>query len=357
MTIPTRPTGQVLAVNPARSLFLTDPDTVATDEMAAALHKAGITHVEMQIYPGVQDITPTQWDDAIWWKVLWANNNGFRLVGLGDCAFGTSYRQLEVIVRHAARRLRESGIVDGIEMKDECRNDPAFYQADDYIKWWRDEGGPPIAWNGVVPYRMETNSLSDYSSRYWPAYMMQDRNMAEISRQMSVVATPKLRKDRPFNILVSCADASYRGVTLVYAGVKPSQVLTQVAIAMAVGASGVRMWAYNAPFWRSAQAAHVPGQIQIGSWPPDGERWNEGVVPAFQWLKQYEAQLKLPCYEPVITPKGMWARRGLAGQGAFVWFINTTNDPQPNPHWKQGQPTLVPSGGVLSWDMMELMRS
>ena len=349
LPIPTHPTGQVLAPHPVRSLFLTDPWTVKSDGIANELRRIGVTHLEMQIYHRDGPAAYSEWFNNEWAKVGYCTNQGFRIIGLGDCAFRTPYRQDEEMVRYVARNLRDSGIVDGIEMVDEVHPDPSEYQPEEYIRWWREEGGPPIAWPGMMPRKWETDALSDYTSRYWPAYLSDDLSVNSIYHQM-YLENDYIRTDRPWNMLTWCCAPSYNGRMLVYAGVSPQSIIAQVWIAMALGASGVRMYAYDAPFWRASRAAHAPGQQQTGSAPGD-DRW-DGVAAAFQTLKLHDADLRKPVYESIKSGPFLWGRRGDA-PNALVWAINVSNNTQVLPR-RLG---TMESGSVKWWTLMDLLRT
>jgi hypothetical protein len=384
--LPAVPSGQALMPRVVRSAFNTAPLSVDPDDPWAAFRAAGVTHLETGVFASGGDYpaldTFEKWVDG-WGYLIRPQIDrcvelGFRLLATGDNFFRFDYQRAwlhacpwaEQAVRYAAAYLRDTGACDGIEMVDEVGDDPALYQPVNFLSWWRDEGGPPVAWPNAAPYAWEVPELSDYSSRYWsdaewregrPGRSLtgwQIRNGLDRAR-LNVPAS------RPWFCCVSCAGPFYDklvpggeyqpGDAIRKGGVSAADVVAQVWLALANGASGVRLYGYDWQLWRDERANTEPGAItphglQTGSRPGDA-RW-PGVHAALSSVVSREQLLLGTPYVP--TRSGPW---DFGRRGDLVWGVNTSERALPSPNGPGtvvspgGESTsgLVPAGCVILW--------
>jgi hypothetical protein len=381
--LPADPSGQALMPRVVRTLFHCLPGDVAADGLA--LGAAGVSHLTCGVFvsPGDQPAWDTfdKWKAA--WEYLvrpnldWCAANGFRILGTGDDFMRNDVERqwlaaspfAEQAVRHVAAALRDSGLCDGIEMVDEVWADPAFFDVTPFLSWWRSEGGPPVAWPNQYPVAWEVPALSDYSSRYWtdlewrpgrpPPYSLTAWQMRNgIARAYRDVPTA-----RPWLCLASCAGPFYGkraaggdyqpGDLLHKGGVRAADVVGQVWLALAHGASGVRLYGYDWRLWRDHRANATVGtnELQTGARPGD-ERW-PGVAAALSSVASREAQLLGTPYTPTVSGPWVFGRRG-----SLVWGVNTSERALPSPNGPgvvvspggESASGLVPAGCVILWE-------
>jgi hypothetical protein len=379
--------GQALMPRVVRSMFMSAPDVVERDGSLEPLRVAGVSHLETGVFHS------PAWYTAFDTFEKWRNGfdyltrpnldriavAGFRMLATGDSFMRFQQERdwlascpwAEQAVRHVAAYVRSLGVCDGIEMVDEVWADPAFFDVTPFVSWWRSEGGPPIAWPNAAPYAWEVPELSDYSSRYWsdtewregrPGRSLtawQIRNGFERARTNVPAARPWLQ-------CVSCCGPFYDkrvpgveyqpGDSLRKGGVIASDIVAQVWLAMANGASGVRLYAYDWYLWHNDRANTLPGGdtphgLQTGSRPGD-ERW-PGVAAALTSVASREAQLLGTPYTPTVSGPWVFGRRG-----SLVWGVNTSERALPSPNGPGvvvspgGESTsgLVPAGCVILWE-------
>lgn len=385
--LPDTPSGQVLTTPTVRSIFNSDPiSVVEADNVAAAFATAGINAVESQIFNNPADSGATTIEE---WRTSmagvqaacnWCVANEFNLLGNGD-NFGRFGYQLdwmhtnplaEQVTRETAQMLTDCGCCVGVEMIDEVGNDPPGYDLYDFIDWWHDQGGPPLAWPNQEPYLWETAELSDYSSRYWASGIwrpaMEGRHYSGWEIWYAMTHTNDPPTARPLSGLVSVCGPFYQkrahgseylpGYDELIAGdVLPRQIVLQVWTALAYGASRLRAYAYDWLGWRLARANQTPGEdnpagLQTGAKPGD-DRW-AALSVAYNSVAIREEALAGTPYVPVKSGPWVFGRRG-----SLVWGVNTSERDLASPNGSgeiitpAGETfgSTVPAGGVILWTL------
>jgi hypothetical protein len=383
--MPDTPSGQTIGPRTVRTLFHCTPADVDGDGILGDLRSAGVSHLTIAVFnsPGDQPAWDTfdKWRGA--WEYLvrpnldWCAANGFRVLATGDGFMrNDAERQwlatspfAEQAVRYVAAALRDSGICDGIEMVDEVWGDPAFFDVTPFVSWWRAEGGPPLAWPNQYPVAWEVPELSDYSSRYgtdaeWragraPPYALTVWQLWGAVRRSS----RDVPAARPWLCLSGCTGPFYGkrvaggdyqpGDLLHKGGMRAADVVAQVWMALAYGASGVRVYGYDWKLWRDHRANATVGtnELQTGARPGDA-RW-PGVAAALSSVASREQLLLGTPYTPTTSGPWVFGRRG-----SLVWGVNTSERDLPSPNGPGvvvapgGETTsgLVPAGCVILWE-------
>ncbi len=364
--MPTVLGGQVIGPRVVRTLFHCDPRTVRDDDLAAELHAAGVTHLSVGIFNSPGDApwldTPerwlAEWNNLVRQWIDWAVANGFRIIGIGDDIFRTrnernwthtgSFR--EFAFRHVAAYLRDTGVCDGVEMVDEVGDDPdgaipgvweslEDYEPGEFLSWWRAENGPPIAWPNQRPLQWEVPELSDYSSRYSTRLEWRDGRAPPYAGTVWQILNCVRRgaadvpSSRPWIYTAGAMGPYYQkrvegnsyqpGDKLLAGGMRASDTIAQVWMALAYGASGIRLYGYDFALWRNQRASAIvgvdmPDGLQTGSRPGD-ERW-PGIVAALAAIGAREAALVGgPAYVPTVSGPWVSGRRG-----GLWWAVNAS---------------------------------
>lgn len=372
LIVPSVRSNQTILPRTIISFFNCDPRDVDRDGLLEKFKSLGVTHVTFQVFnsPGHSGAIEfekwhSEWERLIGTSVEWCKKNGFRILGTGDEFFRTEQARTwihnspwaEQAVRYVANRLRETGLCDGIEMVDESKP-PLAYGAEQFIAWWRDCGGPPLSWPNQGPTGWETPALSDYSSRYWPAWKSGELSLPTQARLIRDIAAPSLRPNCHWLCLNWCCGPIYQkrlegedyqeGDHKANDGVKPRDIMAQMWLALAYGASGVRIYGYDWEMWRNHRLSTPAGSIQelqTGSRPGDA-RWGH-VEKALQTVSLHHKALARTPY--VATQSGPWV---FGRRGSLVWGVNTSSRAQPLPRGKG----KAPSGEVIFWDTLGLIR-
>lgn len=334
--IPRQLSGRALRSPVIRSVFNTDPvQAMIADDAAATFRAASVTHVEFQVF-GRPWQTESEWESTVGMRLDWCAANGFRVMATADHTFSIpGERQTESTVRRVARRLRDSGIVDGVEMVDEARS-PAEYQPQDFWRWWNEESGPPIAWPCVNPHVW--NSYQHYTSYYWPAWSS-DPTIRLRPYDLIARGAGMARPDRHWVCLGWCCGPQYKNGLPSITGVSTRQIMAQAWAALAHGASGIRYYGYDWPLWRESRALDLPGVLQQTGARTGDERW-PGIIRAYQSIRRWEPELAGPHYAPLQRTNWLIGRRG-----RLVWGVNVSNTARPNP----ASGNTVPPNGVAFW--------
>jgi hypothetical protein len=373
-----------------RTMFGLTPTDVVNDGIASLLHGIGVTHLTISVFNSPADnpgwSTFELWEAA--WNQLakphldWCVANGFRIVATGDAFFRTEAERnwlhtssfAEQAVRHVAAYLALIGICDGIEMVDEVGPDPAAYDPYDFIMWWRDEGGPSLAWPHQNAEQWEVPELSDRTSRYttsqvWrhgrpPPYgaTVWENAKAIEHTYTSGVGIPVVR---PWWCLVGCNGPYYQKLVpggeyqhglddLLNGGAKAQDVLAQAWIALAYGANGLRVYNYDWALWRNQRLDAVPGielpdGLQTGAKPGD-DRW-AGVVAMMTSIASREVALTTGIvFAAQQDEYWVYGRRG-----GMTWAVNISERTMVAPEGTvvsltgEAVGSSVPSGCVIFW--------
>jgi hypothetical protein len=383
--LPAVTSGQALMPRTVRTLFHCTPADVDGDGVLGDFRAAGVSHLTVAVFnsPGDQPAWDTfdKWRAA--WEYLvrpnldWCAANGFRVLATGDGFMRNDAERewlhtspfAEQAVRYVAAALRDTGLCDGVEMVDEVWPDPAVYQPENFVSWWRAEGGPPLAWPSQYPIAWEVPELSDYSSRYgtdaeWragraPPYALTVWQLRGAVRR----SCRDVPAARPWLSTTGCTGPFYGkrvaggdyqpGDLLHKGGMRAADVVAQAWLALAYGASGVRVYSYDWKLWRDerADAALGTNEHQTGSRPGD-ERW-PGVAAALSSVASREQLLLGTPYTPTTSGPWVFGRRG-----SLVWGVNTSERALPSPNGPGvvvspgGETTsgLVPAGCVILWE-------
>lgn len=384
---PDVPSGQVLTTPTVRSCFYSHPQFIDEDDAAAAFQAAGVNAIEAQVFNSPADSGATtigQWRTnslAPCQAVCdWCVEKGFYLVAnmdaIGRQAYQREWMQTgsfrEEATRETAAALRDCGVCVGVETIDEVGNDPDAYGLGDFITWWRDEGGPPLAWPGQGNDQWETAELSGYSSRYYASSYWRHWRDATLSGDeywhtfTKYTPTPV---ERPYGMLVSVTGPYYEKRAygddylegydrLIDAGVRPELVILQVWLGVAYGVSRFRAYAYDSSLWRNDRRDGVPGvvragdQYQTGAKPGD-DRW-AALSVAYNSLADREAELTGTPYTPVKSGPWVFGRRG-----SLVFGVNTAERSLPSPNGTgtvisvdgEAEGDTVPALGVILWTL------
>lgn len=307
--VPNIVSGQTIMPRVVRSMFNARPEDIADTRF---------THVECQVFPSPANSRAADmpafirtWE-PVRQRLQRAAVTGKRVVALADDAFMFDYQREWMhkcpwamdAVEYVARAVASTGIVDCVEMVDESKT-PGEYRPEAFLSVWRAAGGPPVAWPTVAPSQWESAALSDHSDCYWPAWAFYPTLSVPDQMQMIAAVCSGRRKDRPFLCLSWCCN-----------NVGARSIKAQVWLALAYGASGTRMYAYDWEEWERERAAGNPN-AQTGSQPGD-ERW-PFVVDTAASLAQYEHYLLLGTrFEPTRLGPWVFGRRG-----PLVWGVHT----------------------------------
>ena len=122
-------------------------------------------------------------------------------------------------------------------------------------------------------------------------------------------------------------------------GYGPQSIIAQMWLAMALGASGVRVYGLDS-FWFEERADAPIGQkdLQTGARPGD-ERW-PGVSVGLSAIAKYESLLLGQFLPPIFVDQWVIGRRD-----GFTWYVNCSEQAQIPPI--AGQTMLVPTGETL----------
>jgi hypothetical protein len=380
--LPTVPSGQAIGPRVIREMFTLRPSDVDGDGILPLI-QGRLSHLSVGIHcsPGDSPSWDTfdKWRDA--WNTIckpgidWCVANGFRIVGIGDDWWRNENERLwthispfrEQAIRHVAAYLRDSGVCDVVRMVDEVVGDPSFYQPEEFLAWWRDEGGPPISWAHQYPIAWEVPAYSEQSWRYWTEMEWRGgrKRLASTIWQMwngIKRAYLDVPASRPWHCQVAATGPYYQkkvtgseyqeGDELIKGGCRAADIIAQTWLALGQGASGLGFYAYDYEGWRSKRANQVPGTIdpdgiQTGTRPGD-ERWK--AIEDLESVTVHEAELVSGTpYEPVESGPWVFCRRG-----SVVWGINTGGAALPSPNGPgevvgQGAGSLVPGPGVILW--------
>jgi hypothetical protein len=353
LVVPSKPTGQVFWPRIIRTMFNTEPlADVAPDRVESFFHKEAMTHVRFQLFPSPAyskvsspEAFRAHLRQTVGARFQWCRENRFRVVGLMDETF--MFKEAREwqwncpwageAARDAASFARESGLVDCVEMVDESKS-PREYKAENFIRWWREGGGPPIAWPNVAPQAWETDELSDYASRYaqfWKEGSPPPALPLKEQARMIATAAHGVRRDRPFMGLVwGCGPATRHG-RRVNRGVKAQHILAQIVLWIMHGAGGVQVYGYDAPRWREIRA-QAPDNVllQTGTRPGD-ERWS-GLAAGFRFIERFEESFLGRHYAPVkVGP--FWRGR----REDLELAVNVSDFVQPSPF---GRGKVEPGG-------------
>ena len=139
------------------SLFHCSPQIIRdTPGLGDDLRAAGVIHLDVN----AADVH----------ELPWCKGEGWRVVLIGDGIMRTREDRdkycTEAKVIDIATQTRESGICDGLELVDEMKQDPAYYERiPDFMRWWKYAGGPPVAFPGFETSRY--HQWADYFSCQW----------------------------------------------------------------------------------------------------------------------------------------------------------------------------------------------
>jgi hypothetical protein len=262
------------------SIFHLSPAVLqATPLLAARLRYMGVTHLEAPTHISRDDISYTK-------------DQGFRLIGIGDDLIRTpdcwARNGTEAIISGHATKLRESGICDGVEMVDEVKQLPHEYPIVPFLIWWREAGGPPIAWPGKQPQKFENmRGLSDYISRQWNWETCR-RGQDRLDRLAGSLSGLK-NETRPICAMIDISAERYCKLVegdhfqpgkdrLEPVGEhrrppSPLNIAKQLKLARELGATRARLWGWDAPWWPEWRAGARKQSILMTGMSMMDERW------------------------------------------------------------------------------------
>ncbi len=372
-----------------RTLFHLDPaDLDRTPDLWAQVQGAGINTLTSSFWALGHDIgNPTNFEQ---WRVRWdefwrpieaaARRHGLSLLLIGDNVARDPAQLGAVLnepwglpgIRYAFGRLRDSGLVVGVEMVDEVSGlwgitptpedgrwldrtppipDDAFTQLIDAIR--SVPGHSPITWPVLwlsppeaVKNWMGSSIFSDYASMYWDKLAWRTAypwgislpQLREALEHVTVKRRGLIQRDRPLLLQMSAVGPFYTKLGpgteyvpgqdwLQEPGHTPVSIGAQALYAMAVGAAGVRVYSYDSNGWKQNRALPRTGirDLQTGLDPfsVGTDRW-DAMAAAFQLIDRVEPYLfqpRLP--SPELGPEFVTgARRGQ--RNALLIAVNLT---------------------------------
>jgi hypothetical protein len=385
--LPTVATGR--ATRPTiRTLFNCPPSVAVADKLADDLHAAGINVLSVGAFLNPADngtiTTLQQWraamDQVVQPQLDWCEANGFGVLALGDDFIRFQGERDWLVnspwaadaVRETAARFAAAGCV-GLEVADEVSPTPADYgqAAVNLVQWWREGGGGPIAWpveaRNLPPYPWEVPEWSGYSSRYWTDQEWATGNPGRVRTAWQILnGIRRSATGLPawhWLSLTGVTGTHYKklapggdyqpGVDELHGGAwRPQDIITQVWVALAYGASGFRCYGYDFPLWRNQRRDAPVGTplLQTGAKPGD-ERW-AALAVAMNSVKDRDAALDAAPYEPVESGPWLFGRRG-----GLVWGVNCAERALPSPNGPgvvidpagESSGSTVPGGCAIVW--------
>lgn len=280
-------------MTPSISLFHCSSEAVRnTHGLGTRLRVCGIGHLEAPLMLSRADLD-------------WCKDEGWRLILIGDGVMrtdGDRERYLcESIVCPQAAMIRDSGIVDGVEMVDEVKQDPREYPgAELFVKWWRSEGGSAIAWPGHAPQRWEVPELSDYDSRQWlwEKCLNDDMRLERVRASLSRASGAT----RPLGALVDITGPDYikqvpghryrRGKDRLNNRGRihptPENIRAQLELAKSMGATRFRLYAHDYLWERERVTAPIGTRCQTGMGQAD-RRWPGFLRVVEEFTREWRA--------------------------------------------------------------------
>lgn len=356
--------GIVVAPVNTRSMFTLSREQILQDGVLLDIADAGINTLAVSIFnnPRTQPInTFNQW--LAYWSSLskvnidYAVAQGFYVLGIGDdfirdtqaSTWMDTCQYAEQAVAHVSAYLRDTGVCVGVDVQDE---QGALVPEDTpgigpLMAGWRSVSDwPGFAWPapGLYtqrPLEWESPDYSDYSSRFWTCLEWRNGRVGEANLPYGQDSGQLLAgfqraadqvPDWPWICLVSTtgpfytkrvAGSNYRpnADLLQQDGATAQLIVFQAWLAMAYGASGIRMYAYDYAGWRAQRSSNPIGStdLQTGSRPGD-TRWS-GVRAACRSMEAREDDLlSETVYTPVVAYPWVVGRRG-----DLTFVINCAN--------------------------------
>lgn len=385
-----------------RTLFHCSASEInSTSGLKAALAAAGVNTITGGLFMNPADngswTTFEIWEAAVFnpnnlatpnGQMKWARDNGFKYLATGDdfyrngdeANFILTSPWAEDAVRRTGQLLEEySDIVLGVEMGDEFGTGPGTQVHRNVVDWLRLETDTPLAWPDKYPFGWEVPEWSDYASRYWTDIEFRNgrsdgltlwQNASGIGgRPWHTGAASQLPAEWPWICLISVAGPYYTKLVaggdyvpgsdlLQKGGNRAIDIVAQCWLALAHGASGLRLYGYDFTEWQVERATAVVGRtdLQTGARPGDA-RW-PGVVAGLTSIASRESAL-LDGYRPGRTA-GPWV---LGYRDDLRWYVNTSEiaealdgggtaytlvTPDGEEQWDGG---TVPPGGVVIWEL------
>jgi hypothetical protein len=389
---PTVPSGQVLGSQIIRTLFNCPPSIVVADDIAVPLRAAGINAISFQCFNSPANnasltnysLWEAAWESQVRPAINYCSTNNWLMHLMGDEFMRTVGERAWLhgggFVQQAVEYVAaETADATGMDVVDEIGTDPTQYDAGDFIDWWRGAGGCPLAWPQEArltpPNAWETAGRSDYSSRFvteleW-RHGRSDGNTTWQHLRMIQRAYEQVPTARPWWCLVGIMGPFYRkyvhGVNyapgldyLLRPGTRPANIIAHVWLALAYGASGLRVYGYDFGLWRGERSGPLydpegppeqnPGQLQTGGAPGD-VRWS-AMSRAFNAIASREVSLLGLPYTPIVSGPWVFGRRG-----SLVWGVNTAERALPSPNGPgtiltpagESTSSTVPAAGVILW--------
>ena len=371
LPVPPQPLPAVAPGLVIRTMFNLPPHEV-TPEMVPALKAAGINALSGGVFnnPGDNPTTDTlekfltiMNTYRVRPALQFCRDHGFKYLGMADDFFRTENERAFIntspwaadAVRATGELLEEfSDVVVGVEMFDEAPADPLSDPAYGLVVGWlRETTLTPLAWPNQLPYAWESPAFADYASRFHSVGEWRQMNedgpsleqlAAGVARAAGAAAgTQPPPAGWPWLCLVSCAGPYYTkraeggeyqpGLDeLLQGGVRDTDIVAQVWLALAYGASGVRVYGYDWDLWANHRANDPVGtaEQQTGAKPGDA-RW-PGVVAGLKSVEGREAAILSGFRPPERIGPFVYARRD-----AIAWAVNVSELPA----------TLFPEGGRL----------
>lgn len=323
MSIPSVKSGRYLDPRGVTvSLFNLDIDDVDLDKFKPKAW--GITAIECQVFcspchhAGLENFT--DWEDRqeelIYPRLKRIRGMDLDLVALGDeiCRLPQNREWLaneswaRAAVQALAQRLTNYRCV-GLELVDEANFLLGSWEPTDLCQWWNEIGGPPISIPGHFPGGSTLERFGTYISRYFPWWYGQRMPSYDDLLREYLRKTPR---DKALSVLINCAGPWTVGGEVRTVPPTSKEILAQGWIALARGASRLRLWSYDPDRWRRDTGySHL-----VGSKPGD-DRWT-GVAGLLASIRDYKEELYQDHYIPTYEGPWLYGRRG-----QFKWRVNT----------------------------------
>ena len=367
------------AYDPGNSLFMRTMfnlgvrEIESTPGLAQQAHVAGINTLTSGFYSNPADSGAgsfAAWKssfDQMWNRtVQTAATNQFSLLLIGDDLARTQGELSNSInnawsadaIRYALDAVKRSGRVVSIEMVDEINqlwgNSPptAFRQLMTIVN--SAASRPEISWpvisnaaNDAVQNWMGDASMSDYTSHYWDITQMTANtfggSFGQIKVGMEHAAVGRyahVQQDTPMLILTSASGDFYKNIgtpsatynsnedVLLAPGNIAGTVSLQIMDAAALGAAGVRTYAYDGPWQTERLNARAGQELQTGASPTavGQDRWR-AMSAAYNTIARVEPFLLQPQMNAVDLGDAFVTTARTSASGKLFMAVNNSNQP------------------------------